>query len=71
MSKWDKITKKTTQTNIKKNLPKKDEPSKRFNMRIPNQLFERLEVASEQTGLSKTAIIIKGLYSELNKLDKE
>lgn len=47
------------------------EPSTRFNIRIPNNLYTRLEEAAALTGLSKSAIMIKGLFSELNKLDKE
>ena len=54
-----------------KKEPAKKEPSTRFNIRIPNNLYARLESASELTGLSKSAIMIKGLFSELNKLDKE
>jgi len=50
---------------------KKKEPSQRFNIRIPNNLAVRLDEAAEQTGLSKSAIMIRGLYSELNKIEKE
>jgi predicted HicB family RNase H-like nuclease len=50
---------------------KKKEPSQRFNIRIPNQLAERLDDAAEKTGLSKSSIMIRGLYSELNKIEKE
>lgn len=50
---------------------KKKEPSQRFNIRIPNNLAVRLDEAAEKTGLSKSAIMIRGLYSELNKIEKE
>lgn len=55
----------------KEKKQKKKEPSVRFNIRIPKNLHNRLEDAAETTGLSKSGIIIKGLFSELNKLDKE
>ena len=55
----------------KKKKQKKKEPWVRYNIRIRKNLHNRLEDAAETTGLSKSGIIIKGLFSELNKLDKE
>jgi len=51
--------------------PKKKEPSKRFNIRIPMALYERLAAITEHTGLSKSAIILSGLNSELNRMEKD
>ncbi len=50
-------------------ITKKD-PSKRFNIRIPHSLYDRLVKASEKTGLSKSAIILGGLHMELSRIEK-
>ncbi len=48
----------------------KKDPSQRFNIRIPNSLYERLTAASKKTGLSKSAIILGGLHTELSRIEK-
>lgn len=58
---------------IKKKSPPKEakkDPSQRFNIRIPNSLYERLTAASKKTGLSKSAIILGGLHTELSRIEK-
>lgn len=57
----DKTTKKTTSK----------EEAKRFNLRIPRPLADRLEAVVGKTGLSQTAIILGGLNEELHRLEKK
>lgn len=54
-------------TNEKKTKPK----SKRINIRIATSLYERMVAASEKTGQTKTALIVAGLNSEINRINKE
>lgn len=69
----DKKEKETSSTEEKKETITKEhkEPSQRFNIRIPANLAARLDAASKKTGLSKSAIMIRGLYSELNEVERK
>ena len=63
---------KLTAEKISSKAMEKDEKkeAKRFNLRIPHSLANRLETVSEATGLSRTAIILGGLNLELNRLEQ-
>lgn len=48
-----------------------EQTSKRFNIRIPTAIHDRLNDASKKTGLSKTHIILSGLRRELADIESE
>jgi predicted DNA-binding protein len=43
--------------------------SKQLNIVLPEQMEERLEEKSEETGLSKSEIGRRGIHNELQKLE--
>lgn len=45
--------------------------AKRFNIRIPYTINERLDAMSAKTGLTKTHIILSGIRAELIKMENE
>jgi len=57
-----------TSNNVSKQSNK--DKSKRFNMRIPTPMFERLEKVSKEIGLSKSAILINGLHEILKEYER-
>ena len=61
---------KSTSDKKKEKVVSKKQPTKRFEIRVPNQLFSRLEKASNESGFSRTAIILRGLDRELKDMEK-
>ena len=51
--------------------PKKKHLAIPYSVRIPKVAHDRLVQLSEETGLSKSSIIIRGLISEMNKIEKD
>ncbi|MEN0049978.1 MAG: hypothetical protein AAF806_23145 [Bacteroidota bacterium] len=50
---------------------KKKELAVPFSMRIPRAIYDRLEQVTDETGLTKASIILRGLVSELDGLEKK
>lgn len=67
----EKIAKEVMQSERGRGRPKKKELAVPYSVRIPKVIYDRLVRISEETGLSKSSIIVRGLVSEMNDIEKD
>lgn len=67
----EKIAKEEMKPERGRGRPKKKELAVPYSVRIPKVIYDRLVRVSEETGLSKSSIIVRGLVSEMNDIEKD